>query len=513
VSERPAPTDAAIRAMLTDRADRAGPFRIDVTTVIASAGPRAARGVFRGRRIERLYAGAAMIAAVVVAAVLVAGPLAAPPAGSPGPTSASSSTGPAASSNGPSPSALPEARVLTAAEFGELTRSRSATLAPTVVAVSGTLEADPAVRCLTTRCPIVLAGSGGVHVAQVGDIGPGPWDGSARLTGTFALRTGSVVAVDANVADYIGTLTMPPNGGPAWFVQDLLEGGAHVDGAYAAVNGWLVRDPTHPCASDPRNPVVAYGCPSDDWLSEDQFQPLQENGQSIEPPAAIYLSTGSYDQWAPDPAPAGLGGRGVEPRYATFLMWLVSDGCRQNADCAPPPPRWRIVGRFDPIEVGTASPDAGPTPSPVAVSNGPSPTGGVWTIAQLLEERPPTTTDYQVDGWLEGALTPALRCGFVSTPSGWPRHDCGGRDWLTDAPFSPSPTYAEPAVGIPLQSGAYDAFAPNPAWADLLAEPRFGRYIIRIALHSTCEAAVPQPGASCAGGPVWTFELVGRAPP
>src|SRR5207249_567255 len=177
--------------------------------VIASAGPRASRGLFGGRRIERLSAGAAMTAAVVVAAVLVAGPLAAP-ASSPGPTSAPGSTGPAASSNGPSPSALPEARVLTAAEFGELVRSRSATLAPTVVAVSGTLEADPAVRCRATACPAVLAGSGGVLVAPVGDIGPGPWDGSGPLTGTFALRTRSVDAVDANVADYIGTLTVPP---------------------------------------------------------------------------------------------------------------------------------------------------------------------------------------------------------------------------------------------------------------------------------------------------------------
>jgi hypothetical protein len=347
----------------------------------------------------------------------------------------------------------------------------------------------------------------------VGDIGPGPWNGNGPLTGMFALRTRSVVAVDANVADYIGTLTVPPTGGPAWYVQDLRGGAVTVEGSFAAVRGWLVRTPFHPCPSDPRNPVVVYGCPTDDWLTEDRFQPLQADGSSLGPLAAIYLSTGSYDRWAPNPAQFGPDNVGVQPRYATFLMWLVSDGCGPNADCAAPPPRWRIVGRFDPIEVATASPDVGPTPSPVAVSNGPSPSGGVWTVAKLIDERPPTTTDYLVDGWLEAALTLAVRCAAPHPlPSGWPRHDCGRNDWLTDAPFRPSPTYPEPGIGIPLQSGAYDAFATNPAWADELAEPRFGRYVVRIALHSTCEAAVPQPGASCAGGAVWTFELVGRAP-
>jgi hypothetical protein len=127
------------------------------------------------------------------------------------------------------------------------------------------------------------------------------------------------------------------------------------------VVGWLVRDPLHPCASDPRNPVVVYGCPTDDYLSEDQFQPLQADGSSIGPPAAIYLSTGSYDRWAPDPAPVGADGRGVEPRHAIYLLWLISDGCGPNADCATPPPRWRIVGRFDPIPPGPAIPSPSPT--------------------------------------------------------------------------------------------------------------------------------------------------------
>lgn len=496
-----APTDAAIRAMLADRAERAGPFRIDVAAVVASAGLRASRRLIGGRPIERFLVGAAAIAAAVVATVLVAGPLAAPPAGSSGPasppglTSPPGSTGPVASSNGPSPSALPEARLLTAAEFGDLVRARSSALPPITVAVAGTLEADPTVRCRASICSTVLDGSGGVHVMPVGDIGPGPWDGSGPLTGTFALRTRAVDPAGDRLAEYIGTLTVPPTGGPAWFVQDLREGAVKAEGAYAAVQGWLVRTPMRPCPSNPRPPVIAYGCPTDDWLSESEFQPLQSDGSSIGPPAAIYLSSGSYDRWAPNPAAFGPDSVGVQPRYAIFLMRLVSDGCGPNADCAPPPPRWRIAGRFDPVEVAQA------------------PADGV-SVAQLADERPPMTTDYLVDGWLEAALTPGLRClAPHPLPSGWPRHDCGRNDWLTDVPFRPSPTYAEPDVGIQLQSGAYDAFATNPVWADLLAEPRFGRYIVRVELHSTCDLAAPSPSAACLDGPVWTKELIGSAPP
>jgi hypothetical protein len=366
MSELQAPTDAAIRAMLMDRAERAGPFRIDVPTVIAAAGPRASRGLFGGRRIERLSVGATAIAAVIVAAVLVAGPLAAPPVGTTTPATAPGSSGPIASAPSPTPSAtvLPEARLLTAAEFGDLVRTRSTTLPPITVAVAGTLEADPTVRCRASICRTLLAGSGGIPVTPIGDVGPGPWDGSGPLTGTFALRTRAPEPVDARTAEFIGMLTVPPTDGPAWFVQDLREGAVSGEGSYAAVKGWLVRDPINPCPSNPHPPIVAHGCPTDDWLSESEFQPLQSDGSSIGPPAALYLSSGSYDTWAPDPAPFGPGNVGVVPRFGTFLMWLVSDGCGPNADCATPPPRWRIVGRFDPIAAPVPDPGASAPPAP-----------------------------------------------------------------------------------------------------------------------------------------------------
>jgi hypothetical protein len=344
-------------------------------------------------------------------------------------------------------------------------------------------------------------------------VGPGPWDGSGPLTGTFALRTRTVASVDAHVAEYVGTLTVPPTGGPAWFVQDLREGAVNVEGAFAAVRGWLVRDPLHPCASDPRAQVVLYGCPSDDWLSESDFQPLQADGSSIGPPAAIYLSSGSYDAWAPDPAPFGRDNVGVVPRYGTFLMWLVSDGCGPNADCAPPPPRWRIVGRFDPIAVPPAesSPRVSSNPGLLADGAVPPPTGDAWTIADVAD-RPLGNATFVIRAWL--VATPELRCLDSPAPSGEPDYGCAEIDWLTDDAFQPwvadgsgGGTH-DPAMGIRVQNGAYAAFAPEPAIFPVTRAiiPRFGDWIVRETAHADCTV-----GQSCPI-PTVRWEVIARLP-
>jgi len=512
VTDLPGPNDAAIRAMLVDRAERAGPFRIDLATVIASAGPRASRGLLGGGRMARLSVGATALAAVIVAAVLVAGPLAVSPAGSPGSTPPPGSNAPVASSNGLSPSALSEARLLTAAEFGDLVRTRSTSLAPIIVAVSGTLEADPTVRCRASKCSTVLAGSGSVHVTPVGDIGPGPWDGSGPKTGTFALRTRALEPVDAHVAEYLGTLTVPPTGGPAWFVQDLREGAVTAEGAYAAVLGWLVRDPLHPCPAHLNPPVVAYGCPSDDWLSESEFQPIQPDGSALGPPAALYLSSGSYDRWAPDPAPFGRDNVGVVPRFGTYLIWLVSDGCGPNTDCAPPPPRWRIVGRFDPIVTPVEpSPIASSNPALLADGAVPPPSGDAWTVA-LVRDRPIGDATFVIRAWL--VATPPLQCLASPAPSGEPDYGCAEIDWLTDDAFQPwvangsSGGTRDPGAGIRVQNGAYASFAPLPAvLPDTGAlTPRFGDWIVRETAHAECIA-----GHAC---PISTihWEVIARLP-
>jgi hypothetical protein len=363
MSDRPEVTDAAIQSMLAARAARARPVRFEPAAIATLAGPQLRRVLPGGGFFRRASVAASAVAVVAVVAVLIAGPLVGRPAASPAGGSASliaaSATGTAPTS---SSSPIPPAevmRVLSPAEAGELIRSRSSR-AGSLMAVNGRLEAAKTGSCRTVaECvPVVVAGAGGgFTVRPIGDIGPGPWDGSGTITGTFVLTPSAVIENDVRIVYFVGVLATPPTGGPSWFVQDLLEGAAHVEGSYAAVDGWLVRDPPHPCPSSSRHP--AYGCPTDDWLSESAFQPLQPDGSSVGPSAAIALSSGSYDGWAPDPAPFGPGNAGVEPRHGIFLMWLVSDGCGPNADCAAPPPRWRIVGRFDPISSVSA-----PTPGP-----------------------------------------------------------------------------------------------------------------------------------------------------
>jgi hypothetical protein len=238
-------------------------------------------------------------------------------------------------------------------------------LAGTLIAVDGRLETDPTATChsegLCLKATILAGASGGFAVRPVGDIGPGPWDGSGALAGALILRLSAAVANDLRIVDFVGVLRTPSTNGPAWSVADIIDGAAHVEGSYAAVDGWLVRDPLHPCPFTNRPSGVSYGCPSDDWLTDALFQPLQQDGSSIGSSDGLYLSSGSYHRWAPDPASYGPDSVGVEPRRATYLLWLVSDGCGPSADCATPPPRWRIVGRFDPIPTGPAIPESSPT--------------------------------------------------------------------------------------------------------------------------------------------------------
>jgi hypothetical protein len=169
------------------------------------------------------------------------------------------------------------------------------------------------------------------------------------------------------MVEYIGDLAHRDDGTLASSVADILGGQIQMEGAYAAVDGWLVRDALHPCPSSKQVLIPAYGCPTDDWLTDEAYQPTQSDGSMVGPRDGIYLPTSSYDQWAPNPAPFGPEGLGVEPRRATYLMWLVaSPSCGPNADCfvGPADLHWRIVGRFDPIP----NPDTPPTTPPDASS-------------------------------------------------------------------------------------------------------------------------------------------------
>jgi hypothetical protein len=121
--------------------------------------------------------------------------------------------------------------------------------------------------------------------------------------------------------------------------------------------------------------------------------------------------------------------------------------------------------------------------------------------------------EFLVRGWL--VATPPLRCQARPIPSGLPNYRCDERDWLTDERFQPWTTDGttgsarDPAVGLQVQIGAYEAFAPNPAISSGGGrEPRLGTYLVRFSVHAACEYA--RAGPDCAGGLLFTWEIVDR---
>ncbi len=512
-------TDDAIRAMLEERVAHARPISPDIATIVAAAGRRASRPLIPGvSPMPRLaIAGSALIAVLVATAFLVTS-FAKGPVGNLALESANSaapSTRPSTSSS-PAPADLERTRLLTPAEAGDIIRTRSAALEGTLIAVYGRLETERSVPCPGDKLcsPTFLADAGGGFIVRpVGDIGPGPWDGSGALAGALILRLSAAVENDLRIVDFVGLLRTPSTGGPAWSVADIVDGAAHVEGSYAAVDGWLVRDPLHPCPPINRPSGASYGCPSDDWLTDPPFQPLQSDGSSIGSSNGLYLSSLTYDRWAPDPAPYGRDNVGVEPRHATYLLWLISDGCGPTADCATPPPRWRIVGRFDPIPAGPVIPAPSPTIPPPGIE--PPPSGDAWTVSELKAAHWPVVTqrEFVVRGWL--VATPPLRCVARPIPSGLPDYGCGERDWLTDEPFQPwtsdgtSGSARDPVIGLRVQNSAYDAFAPDPAIAvGGGREPRQGTYLVRFSVRAACQYVAVGP--DCAGGLLFAWEIVDR---
>jgi hypothetical protein len=403
----PVPTDDAIREMIEARAGRAGPIQFDASAVASRAVRLARARPGPPAVLPRVAIAATSVAAAAVLALVIALPLGNRPASAP-PSNVPS----APFASGPTATAAP-ARVLSPAELGELVRTRAAELDGTLVAVQGRLERDPSVPCTSGQicANTLLADSGaGFHLRPIGDIGPGPWDGSGPKTGTFAVRITAKLEGGRPVVDFIGDLVNRDDGTLALSVADIVGGAVQMENAYAAVDGWLVRTPLHPCPSDPHPPPgPTYGCPDDDSLTESAFQPLQPDGSSIGPRDAIYLPSGSYDEWALSPASFGRDSVGVEPRHATNLLWRAPGDCGPNADCAVVP-RWRIVGRFDPIP--SLDEPAAPQPSQPPAVGGTYPGGiprSVGAEPVLIgldgQRRMAETTDaasFLVAGWYGG---------------------------------------------------------------------------------------------------------------
>jgi hypothetical protein len=526
IDDTPTVADDAIRSMLESRADRAGPARFDASALAAEAiGRSHGAQVWRGLPLPRLLVAASSLAAVAVLLAVLALPLGTAPSSGPPTQGPSGSTG-----TQPPPPSVPAPHVLSPDELGSLVRTRAPSLDGALVAVRGRLERDRSIPCPTgivcanTR----LADSGDAfRLRPVGNIGPGPWDGSGPKDGLFLVRITAAIDHGLPVVDFVGDLTPPTDGSLAWSVADIHGGAARKEGGYAAVDGWLVRTPLHPCASNPHPPAgPAYGCPDEDYLTDASFQPLQPDGSSIGPPSALDLPSGSYEQWAPNPAHFGRDSVGVEPREAIYVLQLVGTGCGPNADCYQGPEnlRWRIAGRLDPIPPVDASPDSRLRPSPSGtLMSGANPdlisppSGTAWTVADLATPRwTGGPHEFVVRAYL--VATPPLRCHVYISPG---PYGCGEYDWLTDEPFQPwtsdgeTGSVREPGVGLRVQNGAYGTFAQEPARGRFKTlQPHLGTYVVRFSVHSTCEYGSPSPSPSpdpvCLGGSVFVWEVVGR---
>jgi hypothetical protein len=321
------------------------------------------------------------------------------------------------------------------------------------------------------------------------------------------------------IVEALGELRTGMSGGLTSTVIELLYDEVGAVGSYAAVGGWLVRTPLHPCASfsvpsDAPSDLPTYGCPEADYLTDAEFQPVRPDG-STGPAKGILLPIESYAKWAPNPAVLSSG---VQPRRATFLLQLVHESaCGPTDDCLAGPliRRWQIAARLEPIpELNAAPMPSASTMDPVAPSS-----GDAWTVARLVSLPVRTSpADFLVRGYL--VASPPLRCYRAEpVPSGLPDYGCGEFDWLTDDPFQPwvadgiTGSTRQPPVGIRVQNGAYQAFAPDPSPGQFGArEPRLGTYVVRFGVRSSCDYAIRSPDTTCLGGPSFTWEVVGRLP-
>jgi hypothetical protein len=367
--------DDELRDLLEARATRGA---IDLEALVVEGRRRALAAPRESRRRAPLPSVVVMfggVAALVAVVALVVVPLVFRPAASTGPSTLVAPTGgPSPTPIAPSPSAEAgpaHVEALTARGLDDWLTTAGATANGRVVLLEGELITDPSVDCIAGQpdCAptVVRRAPRSIVIEPVGDIGPGPWDGSGPLAGTFALRgTDRTWAGTAPVMEFLGTVRRA-DVQLAWRVSDLITL-APSDGSDGfLVAGWMVRTPFHPCPS-PANP---YDCPTSDLLTPERVQPTHADGSYELPEIALALPSGTYDQFAPDPAPEGTG---VVPRPGNFLLQRVSiPPCGPYADCyvGPEHRHWIVRARLDPIVKTTISPGGPPATSPDATSEGP----------------------------------------------------------------------------------------------------------------------------------------------
>jgi len=368
------PTDEAIREMLESRAGHLDRRSIDLATIVADAGPRASVRLGHALRLApRISLVASTLAVVLVASALIAIPLFNRPTGSGTPSrlaDASGATGSPSDVGRPSPPTS-SIRLLTPAEVGELARTRSRELSTKIAGVRGRLALD-APGCSTCASATFAGGDFGVRVRIVGSLRTSGGTSSAR-TSAWVIRFTPEVDNGLPIVEALGELRTGMSGGLTATVDELLYDEVGAVGSYAAVDGWLVRTPLHPCASfvmpsGAPTDLPTYGCPDYDYLTDKEFQPTAPDGSSRGPAKGILLPSESYAKWAPDPAQLGSG---FEPRRATFLLQLVNTSpCGPTDRCYTPRLlRWKIAARLEPIPKIALAPST-PIPSVVPPPSG-----------------------------------------------------------------------------------------------------------------------------------------------
>jgi hypothetical protein len=220
------------------------------------------------------------------------------------------------------------------------------------VLVDGTLS-ETTVSCVRASfdCPPMQFGG-----AQPGDPDVIPADQVARdsvgagATGTFAIEV--VTASDLRL---LGLVQLSASGQP-WRPSALQDQATVTVGHLYATSGWLVRGgmvldcPKPQPTPAPDAPV--YGCPDNEWLTDDEYQPWAD-GRDKAPDAALYLPSGSYDGAGRSSPPTGPP---FPPRQAIYLLAPWTTSCVPLASCASPvPSRWRLAGEIDPVALSAPS--------------------------------------------------------------------------------------------------------------------------------------------------------------
>jgi hypothetical protein len=481
--------DDELRAMLTAREMRAS-----IQGVAAEARRFAVAHPRRpltapGFRIALIGAASALAVVGALAFVVAVLPTLRPAIRATAPPSAPSS---AASAPSQTPMLARRPPVMTVEDLALSLAEHPGEMTGRVVVVTGRLV-RPAQRCAAganpLECPPVMLDGVNGTVRPVGDIGPGPWSDGKPMSGTFAVQVRS--AEPPVQLDFIG-LVRPPKAGLAWSIADLVAAAPPAGPDFYPVHGWIVQTPLHPCASSAAAnpyPGLEYGCPAETYVTDERFEPERPNGSVVGPSVGLYVQNGNG---------------GLTPFEGDFLVQRIAlPPCGPTADCfvGPQDLRWRLLAVVAP---------APGLPTKLAPRT---------TIGDLLVARPPNGAEFVVDAWL--VATPPLRCPVKPRPSGVPNFDCDEADWLTDEPFQPwsggsarNPERAPGKLsGIGVPNGSYAKFAADPhSLAGGALEPRFGTYLVRSSVHSTCEWIV-DPTVVCAGGPIWIMEIVARLSP